>query len=81
MLYVWDVELQEHFTNMNEDEWDKDLTSVYTIVADTYERALAGAEKVALSTTWTDDETKEEIAMDKVRLISISLGTAVDAIA
>ena len=74
MLYVWEVEFQEHFTNMASGEWDKDLTNLYRVVAEDYEEALSTAKNLALSGSWVDD-------VDDVRLISIKQDIYIDAVA
>lgn len=81
MLYVWEVEFQEHFTNMASGEWDKDLTNLYRVVAEDYEEALSTAKTLALSGSWVDYETKENVAVDDVRLISIKQDIYIDAVA
>lgn len=71
MLYVWEVEFQEHFTHMASGKWDKDLTNLYRVVAEDYEEALSTAKNLALSGSWVDD----------VRLISIKQDIYIDAVA
>lgn len=62
-------------------EWDKDLTNLYRVVAEDYEEALSTAKNLALSGSWVDDETKENVAVDDVRLISIKQDIYIDAVA
>ena len=62
-------------------EWDKDLTNLYRVVAEDYEEALSTAKTLALSGSWVDDETKENVAVDDVRLISIKQDIYIDAVA
>ncbi len=80
-MNVWDIELQKHYADMEEDNWDADLTSYYRVVAPDYESALATAESLALSETFEDDESDKVVPVDRVRLVSIKKGISVDAIA
>jgi len=79
-FYVWEVELQEHYSNMDKDDWDKDLTGDYRIVASSYASALKSAKEESLSGSYTDDDG-EEFRVDDVCLLSIVQGVRIDIVA
>ena len=81
MLNVWEIELQKHYADAPEGDWDGDLTSDYVVVAPDYDSALSTAESLAKAEVFEDDETDEVIPVDAVRLISIHRSIPVDAIA
>lgn len=80
-MNVWEIELQKHYADAPEDDWDGDLTSEYMVVAPNYESALSTAESLAKSEVFEDDETGEKIPVNAVRLISIKKGIYIDAVA
>jgi hypothetical protein len=80
-MNVWEIELQKHYADAPENDWDADLTSEYRVIAPSYESALSTAESLAKSEEFKDDETGEVIPVDSVRLISIHKGVSIDAIA
>lgn len=79
-MYVWDIEFQDHYSNMEKCEWDEQLTSDWRVVAPDYESALSTAKSLACR-TWEDEETGEAVTIDDVRLLSIDKGTHIDAVA
>lgn len=72
-MYIWFVELQEHFVMVEKDKWENDSVT-YRVVAPDYESVLTLAKTVALDSSWPNPR-------DDVRLISIKQGFDVDAVA
>jgi hypothetical protein len=80
-MNVWEIELQKHYADAPENDWDGDMTSDYRVVAPSYESALSTAESMARSEVFEDEETGEKIPVNAIRLISIHKGIYIDAVA
>jgi len=80
-MNVWEIELQKHYADAPDNDWDGDMTGDYRVVAPSYESALSTAESLAMSEVFEDDETGETIPVNAVRLISINKGVFIDAVA
>lgn len=80
-MNVWEVVFQLHWDNMPEGEFDELDEERVTVVAADYNSALEEARLVALTETWYDDEEEKMYFATDARLIGITKGQGVDAIA
>lgn len=85
-MYIWEIELEEHWTYMDKGEFE-DCGTAYTIAAKDADQAFAKAKKLATSKSrgYSLDEDGNESNRGErrdctdVRIIKIERGTAIDA--